>query len=108
MILVDVNLLLYAYNASASQHTEARKWLEETIVKTEPFGLSWITILVHCRRRLCPLSRASISEPSLTGLVSGIKDSIHTKPRATPRTSVCERLRARSLQFQSHDHLAIT
>lgn len=49
MILVDVNLLLYAYNASATQHAEARRWLEETIVKTEPFGLSWIAILAFLR-----------------------------------------------------------
>jgi hypothetical protein len=49
MILVDVNLLLYAHNTSAAQHAEARKWLEETIVKPEPFGLSWITILAFLR-----------------------------------------------------------
>ncbi len=49
MILVDVNLLLYAYNTSAPQHPEARRWLEETIVKPEPFGLSWITILAFLR-----------------------------------------------------------
>jgi toxin-antitoxin system PIN domain toxin len=49
MILVDVNLLLYAYNASTPQHAEARIWLEETIVKPEPFGLSWITILAFLR-----------------------------------------------------------
>jgi predicted nucleic acid-binding protein len=49
MILVDVNLLLYAYNASAPQHAEARRWLEETIVKPEPFGLSWFTLLAFLR-----------------------------------------------------------
>ncbi len=49
MILVDANLLLYAHNASATQHTQAREWLEETIVKPEPFGLSWITILAFLR-----------------------------------------------------------
>ncbi len=49
MILVDANLLLYAYNASAPQHDNARAWLEETIIKSEPFGLSWITILAFLR-----------------------------------------------------------
>lgn len=49
MILVDANLLLYAYNASAPQHAASRKWLEETIVKPEPFGLSWVTTLAFLR-----------------------------------------------------------
>src|SRR2546427_4478124 len=49
MILVDANLILYAYNASAPQHAEARKWLEETIVKPDTFGLSWIPLLAFLR-----------------------------------------------------------
>lgn len=45
MILVDVNLLLYAYNTEAPQHAAARAWLEATINRAQPFALSWFTIL---------------------------------------------------------------
>ena len=49
MILVDANLILYAYNSSANQHKAARKWLEETITKPEVFGLPWISIVAFLR-----------------------------------------------------------
>lgn len=41
MILVDANLLLYAYNSSDEHHEKARVWLEEVFSGHEPFGLSW-------------------------------------------------------------------
>ncbi|MBI4468141.1 MAG: type II toxin-antitoxin system VapC family toxin [Acidobacteria bacterium] len=58
MIVVDVNLLLYAYNASAEQHRRARAWLEETLSGQEPMALSWVVILAFLRlstnRRIFP------------------------------------------------------
>lgn len=41
MILVDVNLLLYAYNQTAPEHEPARRWLEERLSSPEPLALSW-------------------------------------------------------------------
>lgn len=44
MILVDVNLLLYAVFADAPQHAEARDWLDVTLVGAEPVALPWLVL----------------------------------------------------------------
>ncbi len=49
MILIDANLLLYAYNASSEHHERARDWLEHVFSGSEPAGLAWITILAFLR-----------------------------------------------------------
>lgn len=49
MILVDANLLLYAYDTSFEQHRAARRWLEATLAGPEPVGLAWTTILAFLR-----------------------------------------------------------
>lgn len=49
MILVDVNLLLYATNVSASQHHVAREWLDRQLVETPRVGLPWATLLGFLR-----------------------------------------------------------
>jgi hypothetical protein len=58
VIVVDVNLLLYAYNPSAEQHKKARAWLEDVLSGHEPMALSWIVILAFLRlttnRRVFP------------------------------------------------------
>jgi uncharacterized protein len=49
LILVDANLLLYAYHAGATQHEAAKRWLEQALSGEEPVGLSWSTILAFIR-----------------------------------------------------------
>ena len=49
MILIDANLLLYAYNSSSSHYEAARKWLEKVFLGPEPVGLAWATILAFLR-----------------------------------------------------------
>jgi toxin-antitoxin system PIN domain toxin len=49
MIVVDTNLLLYAYNPSAGQHEEARAWLEKVLSGTEPVALPWAVVLAFLR-----------------------------------------------------------
>ncbi len=50
MILIDANLLLYAYNSSLEHHQRAREWLEEVLSKpAEPVHLAWVTILGFLR-----------------------------------------------------------
>jgi toxin-antitoxin system PIN domain toxin len=49
VILVDVNLLLYATNVSASQHRVAREWLDRQLVETPRVGLPWATLLGFLR-----------------------------------------------------------
>lgn len=49
MILVDANLLLYAWDQSSPRHEKARKWWEERLSRPEPVGLAWITIVAYVR-----------------------------------------------------------
>lgn len=44
MILVDANLLLYAYNSGAAEHRRAKTWLEDRLSSPEAFALSWQTV----------------------------------------------------------------
>jgi toxin-antitoxin system PIN domain toxin len=47
--LLDVNLLLYAYDSSSARHTSARDWLEQTLSGTETVGMPWIVLLAFIR-----------------------------------------------------------
>lgn len=49
MILVDVNLLLYAYDSSSKFHATSRKWWEDKLNQPQPVGLPWTTILAFLR-----------------------------------------------------------
>lgn len=49
MIIVDVNLLVYAVNEDAPEHRKAKAWLEAAISGTETIGLPWIVLLAFLR-----------------------------------------------------------
>jgi hypothetical protein len=49
MILVDVNLLLYAVNKDLSGHARARRWFEQALSGTERVGLPWVVRLAFLR-----------------------------------------------------------
>jgi hypothetical protein len=49
MILVDANILLYAYDKSAEAHDRARNWLEQSFSSDAPFALSWQSITAFLR-----------------------------------------------------------
>lgn len=49
MIVVDVNLLLYAANADAPLNRKAKSWLEATLSGTETVGISATVILAFLR-----------------------------------------------------------
>ncbi len=49
MIVPDVNLLLYAYDASSRYHPASRDWWEKTLNGDERVGLPWHTILGFVR-----------------------------------------------------------
>lgn len=40
MILVDVNVLVYAHRRDAERHEEFRDWLEDTVASDVPYGMS--------------------------------------------------------------------
>jgi len=41
VIVLDANILLYAYDSASSHHTKARAWIEEVFSGTSPVGLPW-------------------------------------------------------------------
>jgi hypothetical protein len=49
MILIDANLLLYAYDPRAEQHAASRHWLEATISGTSLVRLAWLTVWAFLR-----------------------------------------------------------
>jgi len=58
MILVDVNLLVYAHVQGLDQHDEAREWLDNALSDRAPVGLPWHSLLGFVRlvtnRRVFP------------------------------------------------------
>lgn len=49
MIIVDANILLYAYNPLAEHHEPCRVWIEEKFSAPSPIGLPWLTIWAFLR-----------------------------------------------------------
>jgi hypothetical protein len=49
VILVDANLLLYAYNPSFERHDPARRWLQKALSQSETVCFAWITLLAFLR-----------------------------------------------------------
>jgi uncharacterized protein len=47
--LPDVNLLLYAFDATARRHDRARRWLEEQLSGTETVAFTWVVLLAFVR-----------------------------------------------------------
>jgi toxin-antitoxin system PIN domain toxin len=49
VIIVDVNILIYAVNQDAPLHSRAKSWLEATISGKETIGISWTVLLAFLR-----------------------------------------------------------
>jgi toxin-antitoxin system PIN domain toxin len=49
MILVDANLLVYAYVSSFTQHADAREWLDSRLNGTAQVALPWASVLGFLR-----------------------------------------------------------
>ena len=49
MILIDANLLLYAYDTSSDHHEKAKRWLQQIMSQPEPVRLPWVTVLAFLR-----------------------------------------------------------
>jgi toxin-antitoxin system PIN domain toxin len=47
--LPDVNLFVYAYDASAPQHEPAKEWLEDVLSGTETVALAWVALIGFIR-----------------------------------------------------------
>ena len=49
MILVDANLLLYAYYPRAEQHEASRAWLEASLSGSQLVRFAWLTVWAFLR-----------------------------------------------------------
>lgn len=49
MMLVDANVLLYAYQPRALHHDRCRVWIEEAFSGDEPVCIAWVTVLAFLR-----------------------------------------------------------
>jgi toxin-antitoxin system PIN domain toxin len=49
MIILDANILLYAYDSGSSKHRKARAFVESVFSQAEPVGLPWQTIAAFLR-----------------------------------------------------------
>jgi toxin-antitoxin system PIN domain toxin len=49
MTVLDVNILLYGYNADAPQHASAASWLKHLLSSGESIALPWITAWAFIR-----------------------------------------------------------
>jgi len=49
VILIDANLLLYAYDSSSTNHESARRWLEGVFAGYAPVRMAWTTVLAFLR-----------------------------------------------------------
>jgi uncharacterized protein len=62
VIVVDVNILIYAIDEDSSRHRQAKAWLEKVLSGKEIIGLAWIVVLAFLRLT----TRAGISARPLT------------------------------------------
>jgi len=63
VIIVDVNVLLYAVNSRMPQHTSAREWMEEALSGSEAVGFAWIVLLAFVRLATRPAIFPTPLEP---------------------------------------------
>ncbi|HCC58983.1 MAG TPA: VapC toxin family PIN domain ribonuclease, partial [Solibacterales bacterium] len=49
MILLDVNLLIYAVNQDAPLHRKAKSWIESALSGQETVAFSWMVLLAFLR-----------------------------------------------------------
>jgi toxin-antitoxin system PIN domain toxin len=49
VILLDANLLIYAYDEASPHHSIAREWLDQQLAGATPVGFPWETITAFLR-----------------------------------------------------------
>lgn len=71
MKLLDVNVLLHAYNPDFPDHQRAKRWLEEALSGADLVGLAWITIVAFLRIATSPRGfPRPLEVPEAVGAVS--------------------------------------
>ncbi len=63
MVILDANILIYAYHADAAQHAVVSTWLENQTDRFETVGLTWPVIWAFLR--ICTNERLWMRPPSV-------------------------------------------
>lgn len=80
MIIPDVNLLVYAYDASNPEHPKARRWWEAVLSDGKPVGLPWVVILAFTRITTHPqICQSPVSVAEVRKVVTGWLDFDHVR-----------------------------
>lgn len=80
MILLDANVLLYAYDRSSPHHQPASNWLENTLSGAEHVGLAWMTLLAFVR---VSTSRRVLEQPLSISEAEAIVSAWLQRPMVT-------------------------
>jgi toxin-antitoxin system PIN domain toxin len=80
VIVVDVNVLIFAYNADAPQHERVRRWLEGALSGSERIGIPWAVL--HGFLRITTNTPA-IKPPFLTTDAVAIVEEWFSSPAVT-------------------------
>jgi uncharacterized protein len=82
VILLDVNILVYASNADADQHARSRAWLDEQLSGPTPVGLPWVSLLGFLR--IATNARAFRSPLTMASAWRQVKDWLAAETAWTP------------------------
>ena len=77
MILIDLNLLVYATNIDSVHHRAARRWLEKILNGEEPVALPWAVVLGFIR---IATNGRILPQPLTTAQALGVVDGWLTLP----------------------------
>ena len=70
MIVLDANLLIYAYDSTTPEHGRARAWIEEVFSGHESIGLPWLSIYAFVRILTHPgMPSSKLTTQSAVGIV---------------------------------------
>jgi len=80
MILLDVNLLVYAHDETSKYHPRAKAWWESQLNGSRLVGLSWVTLLGLIRLLTNPrIFQNPFSPPELLAIVQTWLEQPHVK-----------------------------
>ncbi len=81
MLVVDINLLIYATNRDAADHRAARGWWESALSGDEPVGLAWLVLLGFLRISTHPrILTSPLSYEQAADVVDGWLEQPVTRP----------------------------
>jgi toxin-antitoxin system PIN domain toxin len=80
MILLDVNVLVYAHDETSRYHPQARLWWENQLNGSQMIGLSWVAMLAFIRLLTNPrIFQNPYSAPEIMSIIGAWLEQPHVK-----------------------------